>query len=157
MFYGMYNNNDPYNTLGLRNVRNAIKREYNCAGYALGCFSWYCPDDGTRYCYFDEYNNESMHEQTMHFVKNILQDFPSLRLIDSIEQAQKSDEVIAFRLSTKITDFHFMVRKHGRWYHKQGGKPAIDTVTEQIALRESWFNDYGNEYDGEIILMVKTF
>lgn len=156
MFYGMYNNNDPHNILGLRNVRNAIKREYNCAGYALGCFSWYCPDDGIRYCYFDEYNNESMHEQTMHFVRNILQDFPFLRLIDSIEQAQKSDEVIAFRLSTKITDFHFMVRKHGRWYHKQGSKPAIDTVTEQIALRESWFNDYGNEYDGEIVLMVKT-
>lgn len=156
MFYRMYNNNDPHNTLGLRNVRNAIKREYNCAGYALGCFSWYCPDDGIRYCYFDEYNNESMHEQTMHFVRNILQDFPFLRLIDSIEQAQKSDEVIAFRLSTKITDFHFMVRKHGRWYHKQGGKPAIDTVTEQIALRESWFNDCGDEYDGEIILMVKT-
>lgn len=156
MFYGMYNNNDPYNTLGLRNVKNAIKREYNCAGYALGCFSWYCPDNAKRYCCFDECLEEDMHEQTMYFVNRILKDFPSLRLIDSIKQVKKRDEVIAFRLSTKITDFHFMVRKHGRWYHKQGGKPAIDTVTEQIALRESWFNDWGDEYDGEIILMVKT-
>jgi hypothetical protein len=49
-----------------------------------------------------------------------------------------------------------MVRKHGRWYHKMGGKPAIDTATAQIALRESWFNDWGEEYDGEIVLMVKT-
>lgn len=156
MFYGMYNNNDPHNTLGLRNVRNAIKTEYNCAGYAIGCFSWYCPDNEERYCCFSEYLDENMHEQTMHFVKYILRDFPFLRLIDSIDQAQKSDEVIAFRLSTQIADFHFMVRKHGQWYHKQGSKPAIDTVTEQIALYKSWFNDCGNEYDGEIILMVKT-
>lgn len=156
MFYGMYNTNDPYNTLGLRNVKNTTKREYNCAGYALGCFSWYCPDNTERYCRFDECLEENMHEQTMYFVNHILRDFPSLRLIDSIKQAQKRDEVVAFRLSTKIPDFHFMVRKHGRWYHKMGGKPAIDKATEQIALHESWFNDGGDEYDGEIVLMVKT-
>ena len=97
-----------------------------------------------------------MHEQTMYFVNHILRDFPSFRLIDSIEQVRKRDEVVAFRLSTQIPDFHFMVRKHGRWYHKMGGKPAIDKATEQIALHESWFNDWGDEYDGEIVLMVKT-
>ena len=34
---------DPFNTLGLRNVSNTVKRYYNCGGYAFGTFSWYWP------------------------------------------------------------------------------------------------------------------
>lgn len=105
MFYGMYNNNDPYNTLGLRNVKNATKREYNCAGYALGCFSWYCPDSTERDCRFDECLEEDMHEQTMYFVNHILQDFPSFRLIDSIEQAQKKMKLLLFVFPPKLMIF----------------------------------------------------
>lgn len=34
---------DPFNFLRNRNVRNTEKITYNCGGYALGTFSWYCP------------------------------------------------------------------------------------------------------------------
>ena len=34
---------DDFNINRKRNTRNTSKRLYNCAGYALGTFSWYCP------------------------------------------------------------------------------------------------------------------
>ena len=36
---------DPFNFLRNRNVRNTEKRTYNCGGYALDTFSWYCPTE----------------------------------------------------------------------------------------------------------------
>ena len=44
--YGAPRLSDPFNTLGLRNINNTIKRYYNCGGYALGTFSWYWPVRG---------------------------------------------------------------------------------------------------------------
>ena len=67
---------DPFNFLRNRNVRNTEKRTYNCGGYALGTFSWYCPhraeDDLT---HFGNYYAEDLSEAeviTQHSVQVML-------------------------------------------------------------------------------------
>lgn len=39
---------DPFNAMG-RNIYNTEKIQYNCAGYALGTFNWYRPEDDNCY------------------------------------------------------------------------------------------------------------
>ena len=43
MFRNYYLNDDPFNKNNNRNLRNTPRRHFNCGGYALGTFSWYCP------------------------------------------------------------------------------------------------------------------
>ena len=45
MFRSFYLQDDPFNKNNKRNVRNTERNTYNCGGYALGTFSWYCPHD----------------------------------------------------------------------------------------------------------------
>lgn len=45
---------DEFNLSNKRNVRNTPRRTYNCGGFALGCFSWYCPrEDFFQYAFND--------------------------------------------------------------------------------------------------------
>ena len=34
---------DPLNNQKTRNIKNSNRYNYNCGGYALETFSWYCP------------------------------------------------------------------------------------------------------------------
>ena len=45
MVVRQYRFQDPYNTCGERNWNNCNKSEVNCAGYALGIFSWWQPTE----------------------------------------------------------------------------------------------------------------
>ena len=108
MFYHYYENDDPFNIAKERNTMNTDRGEYNCGGYALGCYSWYCP----------------FAHQVRDFEKNvnqILKDFRNTRLVDNIQDLMPNEYMIAFRLSSD--DFHFMKRaKNGVWREKRGEK-----------------------------------
>jgi hypothetical protein len=145
---------DYLNRKGLRNVDNTDEQSYNCGGYALGCFSWYRPC-GVNFSYgSEEYGScEYIGEEraTEACVRAILKDFPQLRVIADINDVPLEVEVIAFRIGQVYDDFHFMVRRHGRWTHKMGNG-VIRRITEDEVLYE---HDWFNKYYGRLILFAK--
>ena len=137
MFYHSYENDDPFNMAKERNIRNTDREEYNCGGYALGCYSWYCP----------------FAHQVRDFEKNvnqILKDFSNARLIDDIQDLMPNEYMVAFRLSPD--DFHFMKRsKNGVWREKRGSQSEIRIVPKSVVFGEVWSpHRYDNGYRGKI-------
>lgn len=137
MFYHDYKNDDPFNIAKERNTMNTDREEYNCGGYALGCYSWYCP----------------FTHQVRDFKKNvnqILKDFHNTRLIDNIQDLMPNEYMVAFRLSQD--DFHFMKRsKNGVWREKRGSQLEIHIVPKSVVFGEVWSpHRYDNGYRGKI-------
>ena len=134
---------DNYNVLKERNIRNTEKFDYNCGGYALESFSWYLPRHenipvGREY--------DSTIEDC---VKVMMEDFPNLRVITSVDDLRENEYAVAFRLSDD--DFHYIKRaRNGHWYHKMGNSHDIRTMKKEIVFSESW----GDGYDGEIALLA---
>ena len=137
MFFCGYESNDPLNVEKERNTKNTDKNEYNCGGYALGCYSWYCP-----FSYQDTDFEKN--------VNQILKDFPNIRKIKSSQDLLSGEYMIAFRLSSE--DFHFMRRaKNGVWREKRGKQNEIRIVPKSIVFSEVWSpHRSDNGYKGEI-------
>lgn len=153
---------DPYNHSNSRNIKNTSKAVYNCGGYALNLFAWYCPwgldvrEDETplaRAFWNDEFfDDDEMFAPTMRCVQNMLAEIPTLRLLTGInDPIQKDEYKIAFRISYD-GDFHFMKRAdNGIWYHKCGGSEYIHTATTQEVL-DVWCG----RYDGPLVFFANT-
>ena len=123
MVFGRYANKDALNRQGHRNTANTDIDDYNCAGYALSTYSWYCPYDKwwarrfeTKIKCLKGYKKIFMH----HAIETMLKDFPTLRRIHLPDEATPNERVIALRLADH--DFHFMYRGLNKvWYQKMGG------------------------------------
>lgn len=141
MFYNKYRNSDPKNSRRERNIKNSDKDEYNCAGYALNCFSWYCPLN------HHEYDVDI-------YAKQILIDFPNVRIISSEKELKNNEYIIAFRISS--CDFHFMKRsKNGNWFEKRGWVPVIYRIKKEKVFNEIWSSHrYDGGYNSKIILFA---
>ena len=137
MFSLDYEDNDPFNIAKERNTKNADRNEYNCGGYALGCYSWYCPF-GYHVTNFEENVNQ------------ILKDFPNVRRIENSQDLLPDEYMVAFRLSP--SDFHFMKRaKNGTWREKRGSQSEIRIVPKSVVFGEVWSpHRFDNGYRGEI-------
>ena len=137
MFSLDYKNSDPFNIAKGRNTKNADRNEYNCGGYALGCYSWYCPF-GYQVTNFEENVNQ------------ILKDFPNVRRIENSQDLLPDEYMVAFRLSP--SDFHFMKRaKNGTWREKRGSQSEIRIVPKSVVFGEVWSpHRFDNGYRGEI-------
>ncbi len=157
-----YNPADPFNHDNRRNLRNTQRDKFNCGGYALGTFSWYCPhsesDGRGRLCIYDYSfsNREEAWVKTMYSVSNMILDFEGrIRMIKDLSQLNKlTERVVAFRLSSD-GDFHY-IRKNlnGRWYHKRGASPSIWEMSEHEVFHTNWCG----RYDGPIVLLaIKRF
>lgn len=158
MVDGVYRFDDPMNTKGLRNIENTPRRTFNCAGYALGTYSWYCPHDEAKdglYAWYGEYvAKRKMGELTRKAVEQMLADFDDLRVISYVHHLRKDEYAIAFRISSN-GDFHYIKRgRNGKWQHKRGGNPVIETMTSFQVFHTNWC--YG-QYDGEIVLFAKKY
>ena len=137
MFSLDYKNSDPFNITKERNTKNADRNEYNCGGYALGCYSWYCPF-GYQVTDFEENVNQ------------ILKDFSNVRRIENSQDLLPDEYMVAFRLSP--SDFHFMKRaKNGTWREKRGSQSEIRIVPKSVVFGEVWSpHRFDNGYRGEI-------
>lgn len=162
MFHKKYCKIDPFNKENKRNLRNTPKQEYNCGGYALGTFSWYCPHDekdGRGIWHMYDYSFTTREEawiKTVYAVSKMILDFEgNLRMIKSLDQLNKlTERVVAFRLSSD-GDFHY-VRKNlnGHWYHKRGASVDILEMSEREVFNTNWCG----RYDGPIVLLaIKRF
>lgn len=144
---------DPYNSSNSRNIKNTPKAVYNCGGYALNLFSWYCPwgEDVSEtetplaraYWADDYFDNDELFAPTMRCVQNMLAEIPTLRLLTGINDPIKDNEyMLAFRISYD-GDFHFAKRAcNGVWYHKQGGSQKIGVMTALEIIDDSWCDRY---------------
>jgi len=137
------NGADKLNRQRIRNIHNTGKYSYNCGGYALNTFSWYCPSDkDERVCAL----NNTLEE----CVNTMLKDFSDLRCINNLNEVRDGEYALAFRLSD--FDFHYVKRGlNNVWRSKMGGSQYITTMKEYEVLNEEWFPDY----DGEIQLFAK--
>lgn len=144
---------DPLNNGGARNIRNTPKRSYNCGGFALECYSWYCPRPArsSRFSY-GFFTDKEAKEKTKRSVQCMLADFPDLRVISSLDEVRPDEYAILFRHSSD-GDFHFLKRgKNGVWYHKMGGSRFIEIIP-----KSEIFNYWGmwGRYDGPIVIFAK--
>ena len=157
MFRQYYLQQDPFNRDNKRNLFNTQRHTYNCGGYALGTFSWYCPhneaDDTARRGYDYSFNTqEEAWIKTMYAVSKMVLDFQgNLRMIKSLDQLNRGTErVVAFRLSSD-GDFHYIKKSaNGQWHHKQGGSFPIRRMSQDEVLNSVWCN----RYDGPVILLA---
>lgn len=145
---------DPLNRMGKRTVRNSSKLAYNCAGYALKCFSWYCPqaDENTPEDYYAFETETEAWEKTINAVEVMLNDFPTLRMVHSLNEVRPDEYAILFRLSHD-GDFHYLRRDHdNHWRHKMGNSREIETI-KTTEIWEPW-GTFGR-YDGPIVILAK--
>lgn len=142
---------DLFNHQKTRNATNTDQYDYNCAGFALGTFSWYCPSyDEDTWGYFEEWSWEFMQEVTQLAVNKMLRDFANLRLIHSMREIRPDEYAVAFRVSSD-GDFHYVRQIEGDvWQHKPGGG-YIRFMEETEVFSEGWCND---RYDGPLILFA---
>ena len=156
MFYNyseLLNNSDLFNVQHKRNIGNTKRYLYNCAGYALETFSWYCPnekDDDKYWGFWDYLSDAEMLVKTFETAQFMLRDFKErLRLIGSVSEVQENEYAIAYRLS-RDGDFHFMKKMANGWHHKRGNTDRIYVESEDYVLKEVWCD----RYNGPIVLMA---
>ena len=162
--FSTYAQTDPFNRNGKRNRSNTDTDAYNCGGFALGTYSWYVPyrSDEQRQIY-ERWANIQMWldaaedadntadridaRETVHicvvsllnlFVKRILEDFPSVRRVQTFEEIKPDERIILFRIGAD--DFHFIVSfDHKHWWHKYGWN-YIEELCEDEVLDTEWAN-----------------
>lgn len=148
----LLNNSDLFNIQRKRNIGNTKRHLYNCAGYALETFSWYCPneEDWGYWGYDEDLSDAEMFAKTFETVQFMLKDFKGhLRLIGSVDEVQENEYAIAYRVSSD-GDFHFMKKMANGWHHKRGNTDRIYVEPEDYVLKEVWCD----RYDGPIALMA---
>lgn len=154
------NSADFFNKLGIRNAQNTRVFEYNCGGYALNTYSWYCPHNETDR-HYRSYSERGMKKTTQNAVAFMLKEFSDLRVIKDIKELAQDEYAIAFRIGgvNGVHDFHFMKRaKNGRWSHKAGGG-CIQPIKKEKVFSEVWTTGWfcANRYWGELVLLAKKF
>lgn len=170
-FTGEYSKCDPYNRSNGRNVDNSNTDEYNCAGFALRTYSWYCPNENPLREIFEDYFERGrddfdgiMNEVTDMMVDTMLTDFDGqLRVIEDASEVFPDEELIAFRVAANYDeidydpdfadfDFHYQVLRDGRWQEKNGDSPI--TCCDSPIGSEYW--DAGwIVYNGPMVLFAK--
>ena len=145
--------NDYYNING-RNSRNTSQYDYNCGGYALGTFNWYCPYETDKDHTSNLRTKMSVDSMADHYAEFMLQDFfGRLRIIKEVKEIRKDEKAIAFRCCGE--DFHFCVRgDNGVWYHKPGGN-TIRRIKKEEVFADEWYSPRGLVvYTSKIILFA---
>lgn len=142
---------DGFNTCSNRTIKNTPKGTYNCAGYALETFSWYLPSKTM--VPWEAYNRtkRSLYDLTRRCIKQMLNDFPDIRVIKNLDEVKENEYPILFRCSTD-GDFHYLKRaQNNNWYEKRGSINCIFKVKAE-EIFDTWC---GYRYDGPIVIFAK--
>lgn len=144
---------DGLNRHHLRNLNNTPRDSFNCAGFALGTYSWYCPRKGeSEYWDYMFTTVKQAREATQRSIDCMLKDFPTLRVINSLDEVRSDEYAILFRHSSD-GDFHYLRRgRNGIWYHKRGRMEEIDIMPKKFI-----FGIWCRRYDGPIVIMAKKW
>jgi hypothetical protein len=141
---------DPLNLNNTRSIHNTDKYEYNCGGYALGTFSWYCPRAKGEQVRYSFRNIKQAYEITLHAVAHMVYEFEGkIRMIRKMEDLRINERVVAFRISSD-GDFHYIKKTKCGWYHKMGASDYIRRMSEYDVFNTKWCD----RYDGPIVLLA---
>lgn len=173
--FSTYAQTDPFNRNGKRNRSNTDTDDYNCGGFALGTYSWYLPyrldeqmDIYDRWADIQMWLDDAedadntadslIARAAVHtcvvsllnlFVKRILEDFPSVRRVQTSEEIKPDERIILFRIGAD--DFHFIVSfDHKHWWHKYGWN-CIEELCEDEVLDTEWAN---GRYFSPIVILA---
>ena len=149
------NMTDELNLERVRSIKNTKRQAYNCGGYALENFAWYCPytmeqdeNDETPF-YTSRNSNELVDKCVDHMVEEYK---GNLRVIKNVKELKPNEYAIAFRASLENDDFHFAkLGRNGIWYHKRGSNQAIETMPKKELFGKSWCH---GKYDSKLVLMA---
>lgn len=117
-------------------IATTLDNEYNCMGYAFGCYDWM---DLESFRCLDNFDNEDyidaeLKEMTLDCVQEIIE--YGFRQISQPHYVKAHERVIAFRCG--YDDFHFArLNSDGIWTHKPGGK-FIRKMTEDELYGDAW-------------------
>lgn len=159
---GYCSNVEFFNKNHKRNVNNTYLLSYNCGGYALNTFSWYCPHANSIGRQYRSATKQDMLDITDNAVEFMLKEFNDLRVITDLKELQPNEYAIAFRIGgvRGENDFHFMKRgKNGKWYHKPGGL-AIQFIKKEKVFADKWVSTTWAgtcTYRGKLVLFAKKF
>ena len=144
---------DLFNHCRHRNSRNTSQFDYNCAGFALETFSWYCPSHNEYAwgCFLHRRTKEEMEELTVKCVEIMLNDFTDLRVVFDMTEIHSDEYAIAFRVSSD-GDFHYMKQIDGEHWEHKCGISDIYNISQEAVLHTKWC---GGRYDGPIVLFAK--
>lgn len=148
---------DPLNRRKNRTFAGTNRLDYNCGGYALETFNWYCPyredEKGEFWTYWGELNDEDYtKEEVLRLTtERMIEEFKGcLRVIQDVSELQEGEYAIAYRIADD--DFHFAKRNSkGLWFEKRGSEPKILIMKKEEVFGENW-ND---RYDSEVVLLAK--
>ena len=149
---------DPLNMLGLRNIRNTDKADYNCGGYALGTFSWYLPSR-TREEYTGIMGHADIGDMGTALTlasEAIVTELPGwsvvpLALVMERKYFPKDYEIVAMRFC--FYDFHFWkLGRNWNWYDKMGNCRRIGRHAFNDVRRYEW-ND---RYDSAVVCFIRA-
>lgn len=137
---------DDWNLKNQRNIKNTPKGSYNCGGYALDLFNWFCPWEEK-----DDHEIEMEDDTDLEKMVDYMLKYLPLRIIETTKELKRNEYAVAFRIGNG--DFHYMKRgRNGIWYDKVGNRPQICCHSEKIVLNTE--NAWYNRYNGKIILMA---
>lgn len=136
---------DYLNKLKKRNEENTKLPSYNCGGYALRTFAWYCPYEDEEDFIWDLDSQHIEGEELAQAALNSCVDYMldefegDLRVIADKEYNPQTEELIAFRTSTDDEsdyewpnlDFHFKVFRDGKWMEKCGSELIHEAVPDE--------------------------
>lgn len=119
-------------------VRNEFRGMYNCGGYALNTFDWYCPRGIVFFARSDD-------SAVQHYANSMIKEFDGkLRIIQDVKELMDDEYAVAFR--TREGDFHFCKRDDsGNWRHKRGGTPKLHRITKERLFSEEWPGGYHSQ------------
>lgn len=137
--------------------------DYNCGSYALDIKQWYYPypDRDERDAWIQEMYDEGRSLRAIKEaileddISNMLAQFRDyLQPINSPNDVPYSRDVIAYRISLMVNedeaynpelvyDFHFKVRRNGKWSEKQGYGPILSCdLDENVIWDAGWMLQY---------------
>lgn len=139
--------NDEFNERGTRTRENVETWKFNCGGYALGTYNWFCPyendEESERLFEYPEKHDLSVDETAEETTQWMLDNIPGLRRVNDIEDLHDDEYLIAYK--TGWQDFHFMKRsKNGNWWHKMGSGKTV-RISKQKVMADTWFNEYNSK------------
>lgn len=169
-FCGVWRDKDPYNSRNERNQYNTSIDDYNCAGFALRTYSWYCPNHFPLRDMFEMLFEEgcvdfgtATDRVTDVLVNTMLKDFSGrLRVVQRVEEVRANEELIAFRVAANYDeidydpdyadyDFHYRVFRDQRWQEKNGDS---DIHSCESPLGHEYWDAGWIIYNGPMVLLA---
>lgn len=139
-------------------ILEVFQRGYNCGGFALGIFEWYCPHtdeeewEMNELCMDDYLTEDEKCDECADIMINHMTSRGLCREIKNENELKDNEYLVLFKAA--VDDFHYARRtSSGRWYHKMGWSD-IEEVSEEEVYSYDWWADFAFSYRGKLRMLA---